>query len=71
MKNLKVTWQDGSWNRDGQQPTATAMLPLDVAVSAVGEDTLVFRKSNMSGTSALLVIPAQRLISAVEEEVSE
>lgn len=66
MKKLKVTWQDGSWNCDGQQPIATAVLARGTGVRAVGEDTLVFTEPG-SGIITL-VIPAQRLVSAVEEE---
>lgn len=61
---LKVTWQDGSWNRDGQQPIATKLVPRGVQLVNVGEDTLVFK----DGSGIVLAIPGQRLISVVEEE---
>lgn len=66
MQKLKVTWQGDNWNRDGQQPIASALLRLGSSVAAVGEDTLVFTEPG-SG-SAVLVIPGQRLISAVVVE---
>ena len=65
-KKLKVTWQDGNWNRDGQQPIATVELPMGASVASVGDDTLVFKAPGSAQT--LLVVPGQRLISAVEIE---
>lgn len=69
MEKLKVTWQDGNWKRDGEQPIATALIPLGSSVSAVGEDTLVFKKPSSGVT--VLVVPGQRLISAVVVEEGE
>lgn len=66
MKKLKVTWQDGPWNPDGQQPVAAIDLPYGCLIRSVGEDTLVF---TLPGSGALaLVVPGQRLISAIEVE---
>ena len=62
MRNLKVTWQDGSWNRDGDQPIATATVSAGAQLVNVGEDTLVFKDSS----GIVLAIPGQRLISVVE-----
>ena len=67
---LKVTWQDGPWNRDGKQPVAAALLDQDSTAEHIGEDTLIFRTPG--GGQIALVVPEQRLISALlvdEEEV--
>jgi hypothetical protein len=66
VKKLKVTWQDGSWNRNGEQPVATALLDENVSATHLGEDTLVFKASGSA--KIVLIIPEQRLISAVLEE---
>lgn len=73
MKKLKVTWQDGSWNRDGDQPIATAEIPEKSQIDAVGDDTLVFRSwpDEQSSIRINLAIPAGRLISVIEIEVQE
>jgi hypothetical protein len=70
VKKLKVTWQDGSWNRNGEQPIASAKLPEKTRVRHVGEDTLIFEVSlgYDKGTQILLVVPEQRLISAILAE---
>jgi hypothetical protein len=65
MSKLKVTWQDGPWD-SREQPVATLLLPGDVNVAHLGEDTLVFRSTG--DIRILLVIPEQRLISAVAVE---
>lgn len=67
---LKVTWQDGPWNRDGRQPVAAALLDQDSTAEHIGEDTLIFRAPG--GGQIALVVPEQRLISALlvdEDEV--
>jgi hypothetical protein len=61
-RKLKVTWQDGSWNRDGDLPIAEAMVPAGAQLVNVGDDTLVFK----DGNGIVLAIPGQRLISVVE-----
>lgn len=63
MSALKVTWQDGSWNRNGEQPVATVLLDKNVSAMHIGEDTLVFKAS--VSEKIVLIIPEQRLISAV------
>jgi len=63
VRKLKVTWLSGSWNTD-DSPTATADIPAAAQIGAVG-DTLIFK----TGSGICLVIPEQRLISAVEIEV--
>lgn len=71
MKKLKVTWQDGNWNRDGQQPIASVELPEKTKVRHVGEGTLVFETPGdgvNTGARIALVVPEQRLISAVQVE---
>jgi hypothetical protein len=67
MKKLKVTWQDGSWMRDGDQSTASAEIPWNATVTAVGE-TIVFSDGGRPGSTIHLVVPESRLISAVEIE---
>lgn len=71
MKQLKVTWQDGGWNRDGVQPTATAFVPADDLQTVVVGETLVFRKierNNPVGGQVYLIVPESRLISAIVVE---
>lgn len=68
MQKLRVTWQDGSWNREGDQPVASADVPAGVGVKALSEDSLVFVTG---GGQIHLVIPCQRLISAVLVDVED
>lgn len=68
-KVLKVTWQDGMWNRDGEQPTASAEVPVNATVTVVGE-TLVFQRGGV-GSAICLVVPETRLISATPVDVAD
>jgi hypothetical protein len=62
VKKIKVTWMSGTWNAD-DAATDSAEIPAAAQLNAVG-DTLVFK----TGDGICLIIPEQRLISAVEIE---
>lgn len=65
MKKLRVTWQDGQWIRDGDQKVTTTDIHHQAVVKITGE-TLGFLEPGSN--RVLLIIPENRLISAVPVE---
>lgn len=61
MIKLKVRWQGGSWSNLGDQPVEEELLDGNVQIRREGEALVFFLTTN----SILLVVPQNRLLSAV------
>ena len=68
MKMLKVTWLDGSWNRDESMADVSALVSAQVKITLLGE-TLVFQDPTEG--EVVLLIPDGRLVSAVLVDEAE
>jgi len=68
VKKLKVTWMNGSWTDGVDQTITSAEVHVQARISLLGETVVVQDPGSME---VVLVIPENRLISAVQVEVGD